>query len=257
MVGHSPHPDHILIQSALMDDTSVTINYEVFSEIKMPFGHTELLEAFGKLMHYFEPVTIRMVVFVWGSFVELRSCIKKCEALCHKHEYAQVSAMLQQAVLEQPSNQDFYSRMRTEASRCFAGQPRSATTRCCPLVVGILMEGKIALQLMAVQVAFKAPRSSHISREFSEEILLVRGVLSKVANAITETGANGNMVEAIRVARATCQMCEKPGKHWCSKCRSATYCSQACQKAHWRDHRRACSVEGRLVVVADNVIRTT
>jgi tetratricopeptide (TPR) repeat protein len=36
--------------------------------------------------------------------------------------------------------------------------------------------------------------------------------------------------------------CGKPGSHLCSRCRTVSYCSAACQKVHWKegDHKQEC-----------------
>lgn len=34
--------------------------------------------------------------------------------------------------------------------------------------------------------------------------------------------------------------CENLGKHLCSNCAEASYCSSSCQKSHWSDHKLAC-----------------
>ena len=46
--------------------------------------------------------------------------------------------------------------------------------------------------------------------------------------------------------KKSCLMCMKDEKpdakfQYCAKCRSVCYCSKECQKAHWRDHKLACS----------------
>ena len=39
----------------------------------------------------------------------------------------------------------------------------------------------------------------------------------------------------------TCVACGQPGKFRCARCRAATYCSPACQKAHWKGgHKAEC-----------------
>lgn len=34
--------------------------------------------------------------------------------------------------------------------------------------------------------------------------------------------------------------CGKPAKMWCSRCRAVAYCGKECQKADWKQHKRAC-----------------
>ena len=37
-----------------------------------------------------------------------------------------------------------------------------------------------------------------------------------------------------------CATCDEPGDKTCRVCRTVTYCSKACQLAHWQTHRREC-----------------
>jgi len=43
------------------------------------------------------------------------------------------------------------------------------------------------------------------------------------------------------VLGARCRCCDKPGQlRLCSGCHSAGYCGEACQKAHWKAHKKEC-----------------
>ncbi|KAH7921469.1 hypothetical protein BV22DRAFT_1038637 [Leucogyrophana mollusca] len=37
-----------------------------------------------------------------------------------------------------------------------------------------------------------------------------------------------------------CYICRKSAKSKCSKCKMVTYCSQACQRSHWKTHKPLC-----------------
>ena len=37
-----------------------------------------------------------------------------------------------------------------------------------------------------------------------------------------------------------CRACEKTGTAKCARCESESYCSKACQKQHWPEHKAAC-----------------
>jgi hypothetical protein len=57
-------------------------------------------------------------------------------------------------------------------------------------------------------------------------------------------------VRAAQQARVCCLACGATSRqegqgalHRCGRCRVATYCSQQCQKAHWREHKRVCKVQ--------------
>ncbi|KAE8349656.1 hypothetical protein BDV28DRAFT_140794 [Aspergillus coremiiformis] len=43
------------------------------------------------------------------------------------------------------------------------------------------------------------------------------------------------------VAVCSSLSCQKPGKHHCSGCRTAAYCSPTCQKSHWKVHKKTCA----------------
>ncbi|XP_066916134.1 uncharacterized protein [Clytia hemisphaerica] len=43
----------------------------------------------------------------------------------------------------------------------------------------------------------------------------------------------------------TCARCENPGSQRCSQCKSIYYCSSQCQKADWRQHKRACKLKAK------------
>src|SRR5688500_3512650 len=38
-----------------------------------------------------------------------------------------------------------------------------------------------------------------------------------------------------------CAACAKPASLTCSRCRTTTYCSSACQKSDWRTHKQSCN----------------
>jgi MYND finger len=38
-----------------------------------------------------------------------------------------------------------------------------------------------------------------------------------------------------------CGVCQLAAQYRCAACKTATYCSRACQKSHWHDHKHACS----------------
>ena len=41
---------------------------------------------------------------------------------------------------------------------------------------------------------------------------------------------------------ATCAKCGKPGAaNTCGRCKQAKYCSQDCQRAHWKEHKQSCN----------------
>lgn len=42
-------------------------------------------------------------------------------------------------------------------------------------------------------------------------------------------------------APRVCAVCGEPGNKRCSKCNRVTYCSQDCQKKHWRVHKTECA----------------
>eukprot|EP01084_Bolivina_argentea_P320322 555759_1 len=41
-------------------------------------------------------------------------------------------------------------------------------------------------------------------------------------------------------ASASCGWCKKAGTKRCSRCKKATYCSQICQRNHWKIHKKIC-----------------
>lgn len=41
---------------------------------------------------------------------------------------------------------------------------------------------------------------------------------------------------------ANCDVCGKPASKRCAGCGSALYCSRACQKSAWRNHKSLCSI---------------
>ena len=41
-------------------------------------------------------------------------------------------------------------------------------------------------------------------------------------------------------ATPTCPVCQKPATKRCSKCRAVSYCSFACQKHAWPEHKVVC-----------------
>jgi hypothetical protein len=46
--------------------------------------------------------------------------------------------------------------------------------------------------------------------------------------------------ESLLPARCARPGCDADGGLVCSKCDAACYCGRACQKAHWREHKREC-----------------
>ncbi|KAI9007797.1 hypothetical protein DFJ74DRAFT_375158 [Hyaloraphidium curvatum] len=44
-----------------------------------------------------------------------------------------------------------------------------------------------------------------------------------------------------RMAPVECAARGGPAKSACSRCKNAAYCSPACQKSHWAEHRRDCA----------------
>lgn len=45
--------------------------------------------------------------------------------------------------------------------------------------------------------------------------------------------------------QASCIRCNKPSEHRCGRCGRATYCSAACQRAHWALHKSSCVAPSR------------
>lgn len=51
-------------------------------------------------------------------------------------------------------------------------------------------------------------------------------------------------------ANKVCHWCMKDGPgndqlKYCARCKTACYCSEACQKAHWKTHKRECVQQKR------------
>jgi hypothetical protein len=50
-----------------------------------------------------------------------------------------------------------------------------------------------------------------------------------------------------------CVMCHAPGEKRCGRCGAVRYCSQECQKIHWREHRQYCAaISGMSTVVPED-----
>jgi hypothetical protein len=45
------------------------------------------------------------------------------------------------------------------------------------------------------------------------------------------------------VSTRACMVCAAPAEHRCERCRKARYCSRACFKLHWPEHRLHCAAE--------------
>ncbi len=58
----------------------------------------------------------------------------------------------------------------------------------------------------------------------------------------TQRVAVGSTVNAASgaVSESTCSMCAKSCTKRCSVCKKVFYCSQECQKADWKEHKRLC-----------------
>ena len=37
-----------------------------------------------------------------------------------------------------------------------------------------------------------------------------------------------------------CSVCHSPALYRCSSCKTAIYCSETCQKSHWKSHKPVC-----------------
>jgi len=41
----------------------------------------------------------------------------------------------------------------------------------------------------------------------------------------------------------SCYVCGNMGKHTCAQCKKAFYCSQDCQRLHWKIHKKECKIK--------------
>jgi hypothetical protein len=48
--------------------------------------------------------------------------------------------------------------------------------------------------------------------------------------------------------------CSEPGSQTCSGCRSVRYCSPACQRSHWKAHKKACRLQQAVAAAAAGVV---
>lgn len=57
-------------------------------------------------------------------------------------------------------------------------------------------------------------------------------------------------IPVLAIKQAICFSCWNPSPSLskCGKCKRVSYCSQDCQKEHWKNHKRAC----RSILVASN-----
>ena len=45
------------------------------------------------------------------------------------------------------------------------------------------------------------------------------------------------------MTKNVCGQCKKPSETKCSRCKLVYYCERACQKKHWRIHKKECVIE--------------
>lgn len=78
-------------------------------------------------------------------------------------------------------------------------------------------------------------------------------ILNDMQGTIGQAYANGGVAEGGAAENGTefqggaggyfnCDVCGKPASNRCAGCGSALYCSRACQKSAWRDHKSLCSI---------------
>ena len=87
-------------------------------------------------------------------------------------------------------------------------------------------------------------------------LLLVENALNmlqSIRNPHPNTSINVNLLRDLRaelnlssvsLEQSECQQCRKPTKFTCSICKSAKYCGQNCQRAHWKTHKKICKPPG-------------
>jgi hypothetical protein len=86
-----------------------------------------------------------------------------------------------------------------------------------------------------------------------EELLLVsqQGEGSEDCSWLEAEAAAAALPAGAAAARAVCAACGAAKASGgaklrrCAGCRAVRYCSAACQKAHWREHRAACEAAQR------------
>ncbi len=65
--------------------------------------------------------------------------------------------------------------------------------------------------------------------------------LSSAATSTTDlkvTGSSSGVGAGVGLGR--CVGCGSSGSLRCSRCKSVIYCSQACQRTHWKSHKKNC-----------------
>ena len=66
--------------------------------------------------------------------------------------------------------------------------------------------------------------------------------LSQLISEQSKIFGSVNVIDVTKVpAYLKCENCEVKGKMRCGKCKTARYCSQNCQKTHWKVHKEKCS----------------
>jgi hypothetical protein len=56
-----------------------------------------------------------------------------------------------------------------------------------------------------------------------------------------------HLIATLKSKSPSCDVCNKPAENRCSRCGLQTYCSPACQRSHWPEHKLVCRAPTRPV----------
>eukprot|EP00729_Bicosta_minor_P006123 gene6123-35054_t len=68
--------------------------------------------------------------------------------------------------------------------------------------------------------------------------------MSSTCGSSGSVGVDGVCDGALLLRTRKCDACQKPGtRSVCKGCAKGRYCSRACQKSHWAEHKASCEVQ--------------
>ncbi len=87
---------------------------------------------------------------------------------------------------------------------------------------------------MSTRVSY--PRAAKTKANELIKAIMLDEIDEFIGNPIDEFIGN----PIVSSTKNVCSVCRSVALHRCSSCKTAIYCSETCQKSHWKAHRTMC-----------------